>query len=103
MGQNSLPPPSPLSSAPQPKPPSNPSQNYPPTEREVEKWKGLKPVQKAILRRIIRRKGASGYGVASKKDLAKDVNVSKPTIDRQIDILVKKNLLVRKSDGKIEY
>jgi predicted transcriptional regulator len=103
MAQNTLPPPHPPLSAPPSKLPSNPSQNYPPTEREVEKWKGLKPVQKAILRRIIRRKGASGYGVASKKDLAKDVNVSKPTIDRQIDILVKKNLLVRKSDGKIEY
>ena len=39
--------------------------------------------------------------MASKKDLAKELNVSKPTIDRQIDNLVKKNLLVRKSDGKI--
>jgi len=103
MVQGPLPPPYPPISAPQPKLPSNPSQYYPPTEREIEKWKGLKPIQKAILRRIARRKGSKGYGVASKKDLAKELNVSKPTIDRQIDNLVKKNLLVRKSDGKIEH
>jgi DNA-binding transcriptional MocR family regulator len=99
MGQNSLPPPYP---APQPKPHTNQLHNYPPTEREIEKWKGLKPVQKAILRRIIRRKGSSGYSVVSKQNLANELGVSKPTIDRQIDILVKKNLLVRKSDGKIK-
>jgi DNA-binding transcriptional MocR family regulator len=103
MTQNSLPPPYPSISEPQRKAPSNPSQNHPPTEREIEKWKGLKPIQKAILRRIIRRKGSNGYRVVSKKDLAEELNVSKPTIDRQIDILVKDNLLVRKSDGKIEY
>ncbi len=103
MAQSSLPPPNPPISAPQPKPQPKPSQNYPPAEREIEKWKGLKPIQKAILRRIARRKGSSGYRVVSKKDLAKELNVSKPTIDRQIDILVNNNLLVRKSDGKIEH
>jgi DNA-binding transcriptional MocR family regulator len=103
MGQSSLPPPYPPIPAPQPKPPANAVQNYPPTEREIEKWKGLKPIQKAILRRIIRRKGSSGFRVVSKQNLANELGVSKPTIDRQIEILVKKNLLVRKSDGKIEY
>jgi hypothetical protein len=103
MTKNSLPPPHPTISAPQPKLPSNPLQNYPPTEREVERWKGLKPTQKMILRRIIRRKGSNGYRVVSKEDLAKECTVSKPTIDRQIDILVENNLLIRKSDGKIEH
>ena len=102
MVQGALPPPYPPISAPQPKLPSNPSQYYPPTEREIEKWKGLKPIQKEILRRIARSKTSSGYRAVSKQDLANELHVSKPTIDRQIDSLVKANLLVRKSDGKIK-
>jgi hypothetical protein len=102
MPLNTLPPPYPIP-APRPKPKANALQDYPPSEREIEKWKGLKPVQKSILRRIARSKSSSGYRAVSKKELAKEVHVSKPTIDRQVDILVGKNLLERKSDGKIEY
>jgi hypothetical protein len=103
MTTGSLPVPQPVP-APKPKPQPKP-QDYPPSAREIEKkWKGLKPIDKKLLTTIRTRTSRSGWGVAkvSKKELADEIGSSVPTVERHIDSLVEKHLLLRKTEGKVE-
>src|SRR5712692_7140643 len=73
-----------------------------PSAREIRRWKGLKPVQRHILEYIRRGMGTKGYRKASAKDLAEELGISRRTVQRNIDFLIEKHLLARRSYGKIE-
>jgi DNA-binding transcriptional ArsR family regulator len=103
MTTGSLPEPAPVP-APKPRPQPRP-QDYPPSVREIEKkWKGLKPVERKLLTSIRNHTSRSGWGVrqVSKKELADEIGSSVPTVERHLELLEEKHLLIRKTEGKIE-
>jgi predicted transcriptional regulator len=100
---NTLPEPEPKPYAPLPEEKPEKKEQPLPSPREIDKWKGLTPTQREILKRIRRHSGNRGYRQVSNQELAEELGVDERTIRRNVDFLVKRNLLIRKSQGKITH